>query len=1695
MKKVFRSDKVKCTATGECYDELDAPPTRVGVQIQRKVVWVTACFDSDIHDVVKYFSLLNEVDGGNRWTARFGWSIHVNGKLIPNRGVPLKAYNIHQHDLCVVSLHLGNGGASNVLLPTYQHVLESEQEILMPLRPQSSEDYAGAQEYARSCRAMGMAAQRFFTHLTEVCGEDYIPLLIEDVSLLYARVMRSHDYMDVFHAVVMFVKFRNPGLFFRKENVDMIMDKFHAVFGGFWDFEAQGLEEVVAGARTGLKRFKELSESPIFKKMHKVMMYILSLGIFKKFGVTFDNLRYTKLEQEQAKKKYKPGVDFVHTIIDTIVFLLERGIQCMKTGSLDPIYHSGTTYEKWFMKATDLKRQSTLLNAPETHGFTYFGFLADLKEHIETGEAMHKHAVRIGSVDKKLVASTLSDLKLIEAHQVTKRSALQERDAPFAVLLYGGSSVGKSTLTKMMFYQYGKTFGLPTESEFKFIRNANANFWDGFTSSQWCVQLDDIAFMHPNKATNGDPTVMEMLQVVNNVPFVPDQASLEDKGRTPMKAKFVIATTNCENLNALHYFQTPLAVQRRLPFVLDVQPKAEYSRDGCMLDSSKLTSAPGCWPDYWDIIVKRVIPDGENRQGQRAKLIDVEKFTDINDFMSWFSKEAVKHEEVQKKVKTCDDFMSQIQLCTECWRATNVCICDTATINPQSGDRFVVENEAPAVADLPRDWEAMEDVNTPLRERMVRESEFVDASTAGDHVKWTWSELYWFYFAQLLLVMLDWQWCHDYIIHQLRTEWFARWLEDVMVGHPDRANYMRTRFRVLGRRSEAYFGMGRVLKRTIKVAAAASTMYLAFRSAKTVYEGGSVMDFFRKPEEETEQQQECVEEEEDTIMDFSFPKTTEAAPQPPQAQKVEVPEPGTTPQLMVHTRDLGQAPKPKGDEAENVWHKNDFELTTFDVTGQMACNQLSEEQFGDLVARNVVYFETYRKGSSGEVIRKRGRALCVRGHIYVAASHTLPRGRYKLRIVHGSAGSIGLQDIETITSSGEVLEMKDKELSFFRMRGLPPKRDITKFIAKSSANFVTNGVYILRDPSGTVSKKTVKGIKRGGALSCEDMEVFDTWRGVANPITETGDCGMPLVAFTGRGPMICGIHIAGGGNNCVSTLLTDDVVHAALAAWEEPHIESGVPMISAQGFERELTTLHHKSVMAFIPTGKCNVYGSFTGFRPGGRSAVVPTVIRDAVVKRGYKEEFGKPRLGSWEPWNLAAEDMVNPVQGLDTSILYECVEAFKSDIATKLPTEEWDEIMVYDDFTTMNGVPGVKYVDKINRKSSMGNPFKCTKKNFLVPVEPYGDVSDPMMYTDEIQERIDTMLSLYRQGKRVMPVYCGHEKDEAMKHKKIAAMANRIFTGAPGDASHITRKYLLSVVRVMQKNRFVFECGPGTNAMSLEWQAIRDHLVQFGEENMIAGDYGKFDKTMPPCVILAAFDILRWMCEKAGYSPEDLRVVQGIAEDTAFPLVDFNGDLVEFYGSNPSGHPLTVIINGLANSLYMRYCYHVTNPAREVRSFQENVALMTYGDDNVMGVNDQAKWFNHTAVQQVLADVGIRYTMADKEAESVPYIHIDEVSFLKRTWRWDEDVGAFLAPLEETSIAKCLTRVVASKTICPEQQAVEVMRSAHMEYFNYGYEKFQEKDAMLRDIVRECGLESYMAETWFPSWQQYEEGFWRRSQ
>ena len=183
--------------------------------------------------------------------------------------------------------------------------------------------------------------------------------------------------------------------------------------------------------------------------------------------------------------------------------------------------------------------------------------------------------------------------------------------------------------------------------------------------------------------------------------------------------------------------------------------------------------------------------------------------------------------------------------------------------------------------------------------------------------------------------------------------------------------------------------------------------------------------------------------------------------------------------------------------------------------------------------------------------------------------------------------------------------------------------------------------------------------------------------------------------------------------------------------------------------------------------------------------------------------------------------------------------------------------------------------------------------------------------------------------------------------------------------------------IRLAQCNRIPFELGAGTVAQSVEWGHIYEYLTAFGTDRIVAGDFGKFDKRMGSSFILYAYWIIVQFAQKAGMSDEDIQQIWCIAEDTAFAFTNFNGDLIMFLGSNPSGHPLTVIVNSLVNSLYMRYVYRQVAPHAEKERFKQNMHLYTYGDDNIMGVRKGCDWFNHTVIATKLSEIGVEYTMA----------------------------------------------------------------------------------------------------------------------
>ena len=199
-----------------------------------------------------------------------------------------------------------------------------------------------------------------------------------------------------------------------------------------------------------------------------------------------------------------------------------------------------------------LKRLSLGLGNLEALGTTFHAFVGDLKEALEQGKSIVRYSGVIG-LEKKIAASLLNDLEVLNCSLLSKKAAQQERRAPFGLLVFGGSGVAKSTFTRMLYLHFGKLRGLPVDDEYRYVRNAADDFWSGFNSQQWCIQMDDIGYLSSSKAQE-DRSLLEIIQVVNNVPLVPNQAELADKGRTPLRAELVVATSNAKDMNAPAYF-------------------------------------------------------------------------------------------------------------------------------------------------------------------------------------------------------------------------------------------------------------------------------------------------------------------------------------------------------------------------------------------------------------------------------------------------------------------------------------------------------------------------------------------------------------------------------------------------------------------------------------------------------------------------------------------------------------------------------------------------------------------------------------------------------------------------------------------------------------------------------------------------------------------------------------------------------------------------------------------------------------------------------------------------------------------------------------------------------------------------------------------------------------------------------------
>nr|ULG00058.1 MAG: hypothetical protein 1 [Locarnavirus sp.] len=1590
--------------------------------------------------------------------------------------------------------------------------------------------------------------QDFVQFLEKHIDEDVLSLF-EDLVLLCLQLIRAKTNFDRALAVTAFIKLRT--------GTPLLMSVSRLISDIVYDIEGvqvQNLESIlekVTDLRSLIANWHALQESSIVQQILRVYKYAVALGVFTFVGIKIDE-KTAKMCRKEVDSPLK-GPNFLAALLDLIATMTQRALMFAQTGKWSSLIHGPGSCTAWYDLCQRLKREYALRNNLEVAGTNYHKFTAELAACIAAGKAIIKFGTDVTGSEALGLKRLLNEMMAISADFNSYDEAQKGRRPPSTFLLNSKTGCAKSTFIEMMFQYIGKLLDLPTDDNFKYVRCPGSDFWDGWKKEKWLAILDDIAFGHPNSNAIKDMSLMEIIQIVNDIPLVPNQAALEDKGRNPFRARVVIASTNIKHLNAHAHFACPIAVQRRFPWVITLQPKPEFAKDddSHMIDPAKLPAITDEWPDFWIITVERVVANGADS----AAYEEVAVYSDVNKFLAWLGDTVQRFEAIQAKAGASCKAMASFEVCRDCRMIKQKCTCDPFpyTEIPASpelqGREYLLPDDVEMGADFvqsvtegSRTWyyeftkHDDGEYNYLLTTKIVRDGDiencYVTPVRMTEKVK-PHVQSHEIAMADALAEIIRQQatatgsfvgrlmlraFC-SYVDAYARfrtvrnfTHYMMEWkIARKAVGYT--ARFVKADKRAYYQWCGDLFRhcyVPRKWKYILGGVAAGSAMLMAYN----MYNNSVVPSHIKVPLAEYSSKLSDVGEpldvgdelrkadlSEETYHIEGIPfKLTEVngvmspvffTPEDIQLYQDMKLDWRLAPQLQGLRQSVPDTHFKKS-EKENVWKRDDYETSAFDKTPMnVQYAALPYDQVNSIVLRN-----TARIRCSNGVSVLESNAFSPCGHLWVTNNHTLySEGDLKITLLVQC--EVGANPNVTMTlRQQDILRDPVRDIAFFEVHCWETKRDLRELLSKPTLSGSFTCAYVGYNKDLSTQVKRVRAVTPSFLNIGSRGITSSTWSGTINEPTVLGDCGMPLIVHQPVAAIL-GFHVALEGERSHAIALCREQVDYALAHFKTPVVQCSMPVLCSPSRVKEIGPLRQWSPLRWLEKGSLHVYGSYMGHPTSSRSKVRPTLLGKMIEEeRGWHAGFVKPELRDWRPWRYALLDVTQQDYGsVSPSEVRACADAFADDILEALTPEDLSVLEVLSDEATVNGIDGVTYIDKMNFKSSVGEPFNKSKKFFLEPKD------GRMEFNKEIRDRIAVIEEKYSRGERACPVFSGQVKDEPRPKAKADAGKLRIFTGAPGDWSFVVRKYLLTIVKLIQEHPFLFEASPGCTAQSIEWQNYFAFLTYFGFNRLVAGDYGKFDKKMLALLILMAFWILRRILAKAGWSEDELKVIDCIAEDTAYAWVNFNGDLVMFFGSNPSGHPLTVIINCLVNALYMRLAFVNLHPDAKkrgtyelAREFKKFVHLLTYGDDNAMGVSEVTPWFNHSAIQAYLATIGVEYTMADKESETRPYIHISEVSYLKRKWRWDEDVGAVVCPLEDTSIHKMLTICNPSDTDSQELHMAAVMTSALNEWFWYGKEKFEKERAWLWKIATENDLTVELLHFGFPTWDQLKERFWKAS-
>lgn len=368
--------------------------------------------------------------------------------------------------------------------------------------------------------------------------------------------------------------------------------------------------------------------------------------------------------------------------------------------------------------------------------------------------------------------------------------------------------------------------------------------------------------------------------------------------------------------------------------------------------------------------------------------------------------------------------------------------------------------------------------------------------------------------------------------------------------------------------------------------------------------------------------------------------------------------------------------------------------------------------------------------------------------------------------------------------------------------------------------------------------------------------------------------------------------------------------------------------------------------------------------------------------------------------------------------------------------------------------------VTRANFKSSIGPE---DREYFSTRNDLFEEVRGQYVLASSFREKLQLALNDLRNGDIKTPWVSGAYKDEIRSEEKLNQMAIRLFYTVDIYNNTLARMYLVPLASCLLDHPFVSRCFGKMNSGSHEWddfyQWLRVH------PNVLDLDFKHYDISHAQRIMREVAYFFYRLALEWYKDEESAFLVYLLVFALSCQLFEHKGDFALKFKGLPSGHIVTLILNCVANVILMITAFKMFCPGR---SFWEETRGGVVGDDNVTSVSDSVKeHFNLVNLVQLYSEWGYEITDAMKTGTIQPFTTWENVQFLKRRFRYDEEIGSFVAPLEKDSIYKMLSYWTAKGSgTSYEQRMSDCFDVAQREIFLWGRREFEAFQALFKPEV-----------------------------